>query len=387
MGGAEKTTAHLAKVLAAAGHQVTAISLHDGAEEKIEDWHGVRAIYLPLDNIYWPFTAKQKPPAFKRLLWHIINMWNFKAARRIGALLDTIKPDIVNTHMITGFSAAIWWEIKKRKIPLAHTLHEYGLLCPRMTLFKKGAMCAKRCVSCVALTIPNYVASRWVDQLVGVSAYTKDRHQHFGYFPHAAHRVIHNMVETPLMQPHAVPNRPFSFGFIGRIEEEKGIEVVLKAAARLPHKNWRLVIAGRGRGDYVQHLKKTYALANILWLGFVPPDDYFNQIDLLIVPSIWPEPFASVVPQAAAREIPVLLSDVGGMPEFLRIGVRWQSVPAGDVDALSAAMHEAYEGRGVMALPPAPNPAWQDLLSETTVKDAYLACYYETVFDITHEFR
>ena len=84
IGGAEKAAAELAEALVHRGHVVVVITLHPGSSEVVEDRNGVRVYRLPVDNFYWPFGRKKKPNGFYRLAWHIREVWNPVAARRIG---------------------------------------------------------------------------------------------------------------------------------------------------------------------------------------------------------------------------------------------------------------------------------------------------------------
>ena len=56
----------------------------------------------PLDNLYWPYEGGAKPAGLKRIAWHLIDMWNLKAAGRFAPLLDEFKPDVVHTNNLTG---------------------------------------------------------------------------------------------------------------------------------------------------------------------------------------------------------------------------------------------------------------------------------------------
>src|ERR1700723_31439 len=114
IGGAEKAAAELAEALVRRGHAVVVVSLHPESSEVVEDRNGVRIYRLPLDNFHWPFGRREKAGILRRLAWHIQEMWNPVAARRIGKILDAEMPDVVNTHNVCGFSLAAWREVKRR---------------------------------------------------------------------------------------------------------------------------------------------------------------------------------------------------------------------------------------------------------------------------------
>src|ERR1035441_7831333 len=179
------------------------VSLHPGSNEIVEDRNGVRVYRLTVDNFYWPFGLKQKPNAVWRLAWHFRDMWNRKAARRIGRILDIESPDVVHTHNVCGFSLAVWREVKRRKVRLVHTLHDYYLLCPRTTLFRSGSDCKKRCLDCIVLTFHRRALSRLPDSVVSVSQHTLDEHIRRHYFEEVPTTVIHNIhgpAKTPFGQ-------------------------------------------------------------------------------------------------------------------------------------------------------------------------------------------
>ncbi|MBY0427678.1 MAG: glycosyltransferase family 4 protein [Alphaproteobacteria bacterium] len=377
VGGAEKVAEKLATELVKSGHDVTAITLHGSSETKNEMRDGVNVYYLPIDNIYWPFHISAKPSPVKRLLWHLIDMWNFKAAQRVGKIFDKAKPDILYCHNLTGFSVAVWAEAKKRGIKIVHTLHDYSLLCPRGTLMKHGKMCQTRCAACAGLSVSKYVASHMVDDVVGVSRFVASQHMQRGYFKNAKQSVIYNSCELPVpIDAHNhMSNGTFTFGFIGRVEQEKGIDVLLEATTQLPNNNWRLLVAGRGLDAYVEGLKIKYPNSNIEWLGFVEPNHFYTKIDVLIVPSIWPEPFPLVIAEASARNIPVIISDMGGMPEYLNMGVHGVCVSAGDVSRLAHEMRDALAGSGLMAAKVNNDDACRNKLSTAVFLERYLACY------------
>lgn len=342
IGGAEKAAAQLAEALARRGHEVVVVSLHPGSSEVVEERNGVRVYRLPVDNFYWPFGREEKPNRFYRLAWHIREMWNPVAARRIGRIMDAERPHVVNTHNVCGFSLAAWREVKRRKVRLVHTLHDYYLMCPRCTLFCKGRSCEKRCLSCKVLTIGRRRLSRLPDSIVSVSTHALHEHIRRHYFEDLPAAVIYNIQNAFKPSP-ALNGEHLSgdlvFGFIGRVEEEKGIETLLAATRRLPSSNWKLKIAGKGLDGYVDRLANQFRDPRIEWLGFTDAVKFYSSVDVVILPSLWAEPLPYVCVESLHAGRSLICAFSGGIPEIARLSNRVEFFPAGNADALAEKMN------------------------------------------------
>jgi glycosyltransferase involved in cell wall biosynthesis len=346
IGGAEKAAAQLAEALVRCGHVVVVVSLHPGSSEVVEDRNGVRVYRLPVDNFYWPFGRKNKPNGFYRLAWHIREMWNPVAARRLGKILDVEMPDVVNTHNVCGFSLAAWRQVKRRKVRLVHTLHDYYLMCPRCTLFDKGRNCEKRCLSCKVLTFNRRRLSQLPDSVVSVSQHALHEHLRRHYLEDVRSTVIYNIQDTfKSVLPQTQDDRQLSgdlvFGFIGKVEEEKGIETLLAATRQLHRSNWRLKIAGTGLDGYVDKLAKRFPDPRIEWLGFTDAAKFYSFVDVVVIPSLWAEPLPYVCVESLHAGKSLICASSGGIPEIARLSNFVEFFPAGNANALAEKMNLA----------------------------------------------
>lgn len=168
-------------------------------------------------------------------------------------------------------------------------------------------------------------ASTSLSGVVGVSRFILDRHLERGYFRDVTiRRVIHNVCDTAELGTETAAVReladPLRIGFIGRIDPTKGVQPLLDAftAADLPHAE--LWIAGSGKADYEQPLRARHAGERVRFLGRVAPRDFYPHVDIVVVPSLWHEPFGMVVAEALAFGKPVIGSRRGGIPEMIRTG-------------------------------------------------------------------
>lgn len=159
-------------------------------------------------------------------------------------------------------------------------------------------------------------------------------------------RVIHPGVDLGFFTAPATPVRAAlpTFLYLGRLQRYKGIDLILRALARLKEQGTeaRLVVAGRGKQmEGLQRLASDLAIADrVEFAGFVTEE---TKRDLLR--SAWANVFPSPKEgwgitnlEAAACGTPTIASDSPGLHESVRHGVTGLLVPHGDVDALAAAM-------------------------------------------------
>ena len=117
----------------------------------------------------------------------------------------------------------------------------------------------------------------------------------------------------------------FTVGFIGRLVEEKGIMILLKALLKLKNK-WKLLIIGDGpvKQEISIFANKNLIEDKVIFTGTVPHEkinEYFPYIDILVIPSIttetWKEQFGHVIIEAFSNSVPVIGSSSGSIPEVI----------------------------------------------------------------------
>jgi glycosyltransferase involved in cell wall biosynthesis len=127
-------------------------------------------------------------------------------------------------------------------------------------------------------------------------------------------------------------------GFSGRLEEEKGLEHLLDAAAILlaTCPAVRFLVAGTGsRETALRRAATERGLTNVTFLGYCPDmARLYPVFDLLAVPSLY-EGLPLAVLEAMAAGCPVVAFRVGGIPEAVEDGVQGYLVAPGDTRALA----------------------------------------------------
>lgn len=122
----------------------------------------------------------------------------------------------------------------------------------------------------------------------------------------------------------------FTLLFSGRMEYLKGAHVLLDALPEVTGtlaKPLRVIFAGEGRERRAlerQAARMRNAKLNIEFIGWVERkviEELLKACDLMVVPSLWPEPFGLVGPEAGQFGVPVAAFDVGGIGDWLSDGL------------------------------------------------------------------
>jgi glycosyltransferase involved in cell wall biosynthesis len=319
IGGAELSVKFLAEALVTLGHRITVISLSPHKGISIDTINGVKIYYVGLKNIYWPFNVS-KNLSITRPIWHLIDICNPFMGKLAGKIIRIENPDIINTNNLSGFSIAVWLSSKKRKIPLVHTIRDHYLLCPRTTMYHKNRLCNSQCFECRWFSCFKKHKSSIVDGVVGISHYIADKHFESGYFKNAKIKIVIPNSYDVVQNLKRKNSKSIRFGYIGRLHPSKGIEKTLSAFNQLKTDDFKFFIAGRGTDEYEKTLHRKFKSPNFYFLGFVEPELFFSKIDILIVPSLWNEPFGRSVIEAFAHGIPVIGSNKGALPQLIDNG-------------------------------------------------------------------
>lgn len=158
--------------------------------------------------------------------------------------------------------------------------------------------------------------------------------------------------------PWAFDGRPRIL-FVGRFTEpRKGFKYLLRAMPLVQQQfpDARLVVVGTGKPEKFEGLMERYRVANVDFIGFVPPSElprYYASCDVFCAPSIKGESFGIVLLEAMAAGTPVVASDLPGYRRLTDDGRAATLVPPGDAAALADAL------RAVLSRRPGPSSAVQ----------------------------
>lgn len=354
IGGAERTLLSIEEELVAAGHDVHLVGLLPRGVPPVREG---RLTQHPIPNVYWPFGDVQRP-VLAKAAWHALDLYNRRATALLDSTVQQTRPDVLLVHNLRGWAFAPWLVAQRHQLRLVQVLHDYGCLCVSSDLWHGGRGCeaSPPCRARAAVARRTWPGG----DVVGVSRATLDRHLEAGLFAGSPTHVVYPIRPTAAPAAEGAQQKPRRFGYLGRLDPTKGIDVLLGAAqrARVP-----LLVAGSGASRDLARWESDYpGVAE--WLGWMAPEELFSKIDVLVVPSVWEEPFGRVVVEAAAHGLPVLVSARGGLVEAARVASARFATFEPTVDSLAEAMLAAD-----FVVDPLPaGPSMADVLAEPREK-------------------
>lgn len=323
-GGAEKIVRLIAEGLAEE-HEVLVITSRPKdffSAPRMEKGYKVQRIYSP--NIFY-FTESSNRSLGAKVLWHVIDLFNVSAKNQVKKILNDFKPDIVFTHNLKGLGLSVLSLFKNLDCVHVHTLHDYQLLEPHGSFFRNGKNqelngLLYRCYRFFTRKLSNNCS-----MVIAPSKFILDKHLACGFFKKTKTYVLPNPIAVSKKNnlKLALPSGPkFFLGYLGQLEPHKGVEFLAKSFMKLENPKFELLIAGEGSASgRLKELVKTDTRIKIL--GKVKSEalpDFFSQINLLVIPSIWRENLPTVILEAYASGVPVLVSSSGGSKELVKSG-------------------------------------------------------------------
>ena len=347
VGGAELVTELLATTLARQGHRVTVVtscSRQDGSSLETRDGVQIHRFFPP--NLWWlheRFTAGDTRSRCAKLSWRIRDCWNSAAGRRFAEIVDRLRPDVVHTHNIKGFSPILWSIARRRRIPVVHTAHSYELICTSgLLLDAQNRACppGARCGACRVQGRWYGAQARSIDVFCSPSKYLLQAHWEAG-LPIRHGAVVRNGTARTgaSSSSHRRQGEPVRFLYLGQLARHKGLHVLAEAVRRCSSP-FRIDLAGDGEAaGAVRALAMSDA--RVHYHGFVDGErkrELLLDADALIFPSIWVENAPMSVIEALCQGVPVIASDIGATAELVEHGANGLLFRAGDAQALAEVM-------------------------------------------------
>jgi glycosyltransferase involved in cell wall biosynthesis len=252
--------------------------------------------------------------------------WGFLSLLRIIAILRKIRPQILafNTpKAILIGTFASWFVPVKVKI-----------------VFRRVSFpLRKNCFTHFKYT--------WkIDCIVAISESIRSQLQLDG-LPASIIRTIYEGMDLSFYPPNPCrkprcPGEPAIVGTVAHLSHEKGLNFLIEAASRIPNAKEKLRFVIVGNGDCLPELKalaQAKGLSDIFqFVGFhTNISEYMNAFDIFALPSL-SEGLSSAILEAMAASLPIVATDVGGIPELVQNGNNGLLVAPADPVALARAI-------------------------------------------------
>ena len=330
-GGAEYSVKKLAEGLQIRGHIVRVLCTGDFDKEEIID--GIEIVRF---RPYGAHKEKniQDVPRWRRLLGHLLDIWNIGNLKRLSQEIDRFAPDVINTNNLYGITPIVWKIAKKKKIRLVHTIRDYYLMCPLVAMSCKktnGEKCVHPGLGCQLHRNLNRIHSKYVDCVTAPSALTLNVLLDDGFFKNSEKKVIANATDFDIdavkkilsVRVAEVDKRQgVSFVYLGTLSEQKGIRWMIDSFKAVENKACKLYIAGKGdlQNYVIEETKKDNRIEFVGFLNEQQVSQLLQSADVLLCPSLWEEPFGRVVLDAYKNAMPVICSNMGALPELVEDG-------------------------------------------------------------------
>lgn len=290
-----------------------------------------------------------------------------RAMRDVERLISEFRPDVVHLHNLFPLISPMVIRVAARaSLPIVQTVHNHRHVCVKATFFRDGQVCT----DCLSKRIP------WPAVLHGCY-----RDSQLQSIPMAsaltAHRRTWSLVtrflalteelvphlesigiprEKIVVRPNTVPDPGYATGpdrsgclFVGRLSEEKGIQLLVEAWRTLPvGAAGVLTIIGDGPlRDMASVLAQRGDVELLGSLDHPAVLDHMRRAATLVVPSTCPDVFPRVVVEAFASGLPVVATRLGGLPHIVTPDVGWLCEP--ESTSLAAAIIAATTSAASLA--------------------------------------
>lgn len=288
-----------------------------------------------------------------------IAKWKEHCAKTIKAVEKIVadwQPDLVQFHTPYSLIEECLPIFLQRTIPIVGMTHDFWTICLRLSLSQSptNSICSGpsnlKCLECnysywdqthtkALLKLPLRIAKlgffpayrlssrnklrHHIDGLICVSKCMAEAHQ-----GHIKGEVRHISLGIDLTQLPRLfndrPRSPIRFGFVGGFVDYKGIWDILDISASLKKKGYKFEIHIWGPKQTETPLIERDIQDVVKLRGLYTPEEIwkvYEEMDILLIPSRWNEPYGRVIQEAAAAKVPSIATRIGGITEQIRDGI------------------------------------------------------------------
>jgi len=356
LGGAEIVARDYAVKLQELGHEVFVLTSTYGLTHAEQDECTWRTLhYTPAAH----FDRTRAPWQQLHLLSDYYSYFHYTPnVKELQRAIAEIQPEVLYIWEITGVGLnTMLAALNEVKLPIVFHLESYWLhyaLSPQTEQTRLRTRWLKKMLigSVPALAYTSMIAA---------SAAVKQEYAEAGCDAERIEVIYNGIDERFLTTPSVARNdnsTPVAAAtqliYVGRLCVEKGVMVILKVLDILIRQqgkqHFHLDIFGEGDEVYTKELQnfmqEKELAAHVTFHGKVPQDELmkgYDRADIMLIPSIWKEPFGLVVAEGMARGLPVITSNLGGPAEIVTHNRDGLLLEPGDEAALASAILQLSE--------------------------------------------
>lgn len=283
-------------------------------------------------------------------------VYSFEAQRNLKRLIDDFQPTVAHLHCIYHhLSPSILSTLHEAGVPTVMTAHDLKIACPAYKMLNETGICEK----CKSGNYLNVIKHKCLRGSIGASAIVaveSTLHQQLNTYkkyltkvvvpsqffmrkfiewgwPEDKFTYIPNYVDSTRFEPQYAPGDYFLY--FGRLAPEKGVATLLRAVKQAGVK---LKIAGTGPEEQSLHALQAELQADVEFLGYQSGDtlhQLIKQARAVVLPSEWYENAPMSLLESSAFGKPLIVADIGGIPEMLIPDQTGWTFTSGNVEALS----------------------------------------------------
>lgn len=328
-GGSETYFFGLAELLKKAGHEVIYFSMQDERNLPCaQSEYFVSNVEFNGDLSTW-----DKLKAALRMVY------SFEAKKKISALIEKEKPDIIHINLFHRvLTASIVDAAKKYDIPVVFTMHDLNCICPNHVMLDHGEICEDclhgnylncikrvcfkesraKCIMAALESEFNKQSGLYnkIDLFITPSEFYKRKMQESGL---TRSPIVHMKNFLPAQTVYSVQGTRGKYVlYYGRLSREKGILTLVRAMKKI--QKVPLVIIGTGLEEEMirQEVHRLDLEDRVTLAGFKSGEALWRCVResaCVVVPSEWYEASGYTACEAQAMGKPVVVTDAGGLPE------------------------------------------------------------------------
>lgn len=297
------------------------------------------------------------------------SLYSLEAKNKLEKLILKTKPEVAHLHNISHhLSPSVFSALKKYKIPVVQTLHDYQLICPNFKLFTEGSVCERckkyrywnailhRCVHNSYLESFAQCLEMWFHRackfyengvycFVTPSEFLKNKLEAWQVVK--TEKLVHipNFLDAAQYEPKYEPGDYMIY--FGRLAKEKGLDVLLRALADTDVK---LKIVGEGPEKEKLQVLSSKFQNDVEFVGYKSGKELHDLIrgsKFVVLPSTWYENYPVSLLETGALGKAAVGSRLGGIPEIIKDDKNGFLVKPNDLEDLREKIQRLWNNRSL----------------------------------------